>query len=64
MSDERLEEIAQQPKSVESDGQKVENHSLSEQIELDRYLASKAATSSSSKGRGFRITKMKAGGAV
>ena len=42
--DTRLEEIALQPKVVEVDGQRMENHSLKDQIELDRYLASKKAT--------------------
>lgn len=55
----RLEEIALQPKVVEVDGQRMENHSLKDQIELDRYLASKKAA----QGRGFRVTKMLAGGA-
>ena len=34
--DTRLEEIALQPKVVEVDGQRMENHSLKDQIELDR----------------------------
>ncbi len=60
MADDTLQKKADQPKSVEIDGQKVEQHSLKDQIEMDRYLASKKATRS---GRGFRITKMKSGGA-
>lgn len=59
MADDTLKDKASQPKSVEIDGQKVEQHSLKDQIEMDRYLASKKATRS---GRGFRITKMKSGG--
>jgi hypothetical protein len=31
------------PKSAESDGQKVEQHSLKDQIEADRYLNAKKA---------------------
>ena len=59
MADDTLKYKANQPKSVEIDGQKVEQHSLKDQIEMDRYLASKKATRS---GCGFRITKMKSGG--
>lgn len=59
MSDDILRRRAEQPKSAEIDGQKVEQHSLREQMELDRYLASKEAAK---RGHGFRITKMKAGG--
>ncbi len=62
MADDNLKELAAQPKSVEVDGQRMEMHSLKDQIELDRYLASKAATKGRS--RGFRITKMQAGGAI
>jgi hypothetical protein len=61
MADDTLKDKANQPKSVEIDGQKVEQHSLKDQIELDRYMASKKATRS---GRGFRITKMKSGGSA
>lgn len=61
MADDTLKDKANQPKSVEIDGQKVEQHSLKDQIEMDRYLASKKATRS---GRGFRITKMKSGGST
>lgn len=59
--DTRLEEIALQPKVVEVDGQRMENHSLKDQIELDRYLASKKATLG--RARGFRVSKLVAGGA-
>ena len=41
MSD--LKDKADEPKRVTVDGRSVEQHSLSEQIELDRYLASKEA---------------------
>ena len=61
MADDTLKDKANQPKSVEIDGQKVEQHSLKDQIEMDRYLASKKATRS---GRGFRITKIKSGGSA
>lgn len=57
--EERLKQKADQPKSAEIDGQKVEQHSLKDQIELDRYLSSKKAVK---RGPGFRISKMKSGG--
>ena len=38
-----IEKLAAQPKVVEVDGQRVENHSLSDAVEADRYLASKKA---------------------
>lgn len=58
---EELSQQAAKPKSIEVDGQRVEQHSLKDQIELDRYLASKRATGRGK--RGFRISKMSAGGA-
>lgn len=57
--DEKLKQKADQPKSAEVDGQRVEQHSLGDQIEMDRYLASKKAMKN---GHGFRLTKMKSGG--
>ena len=60
MADDPLKKKADQPKSAEVDGQKVEQHSLRDQIAMDRYLASKLAMK---RGRGFRVTKMKSGGA-
>ncbi len=59
-NEETLTSLGQQPKSAEVDGQKVEQHSLTEQIELDRYLESKKAVRS---GHGFKITKMSSSGA-
>ncbi len=44
------------PKSAEVDGQKVEQHSLQDQIAADRYLASKKAAQS--RNSGLKITKM------
>lgn len=61
-NDDTLKELASQPKSAEVDGQRMEMHSLKDQIELDKYLASKNATSKGK--RGFRMTKMNAGGAI
>ncbi len=49
------------PKSAEVDGQRVEQHSLQEQIEADRYLASKKAVKS--RNSGLKITKMSHSGA-
>lgn len=51
---------ANSPKSAEVDGQKVEQHSLKDQIEADRYVAGKKALR---KGLGIKITKMNSGGA-
>lgn len=59
--DEAMENLLLQPKVVEVDGQRVENQSVSDLVQVDRYLASKKATRS---GRcPLRITKMAAGGA-
>ena len=51
-----IRENAQQPAKASGDSGSVEQHSLSEQIEADRYLASKEATRS--KRLGLRITKI------
>lgn len=60
-NDEKLRENMNSPKSAEIDGQKVEQHSLKDQIEADRYLESKKALR---RGLGIRVIKMKAGGGV
>ena len=49
------------PKSAEVDGQKVEQHSLSDQIAADEYLAKKKALRN---GSGLKITKLNHSGAV
>jgi len=49
------------PKKAEGDSGSVEQHSLTEQIEADRYLASKDAAK---KGLGVRMTKVVPPGAV
>jgi len=55
-----LEKALAAPKTVESDGQRVESHSLSEIVEAERYLASKKATSG---GRcPLRFCRMASGG--
>ena len=60
---ERLRRLAEQPKSASVDGQEMSNHSLSEQLALEKYLASEDAVSPTDRRHhGFRITKMKAGG--
>ncbi len=58
-NDEKIRENMNSPKSAEIDGQRVEQHSLTEQITADRYLESKKALR---RGLGIRITKMNAGG--
>ncbi|RMF84922.1 MAG: hypothetical protein D6744_02240 [Planctomycetota bacterium] len=47
---------AQQPAEVEVDGQKVKQHRLKDQIEADRYLASKNAAKQ--KRLGLRLNKI------
>ena len=60
---ERLRRLADQPKSASVDGQEMSNHSLAEQLALEKYLASEEATAPADRSRhGIRITKMKAGG--
>lgn len=49
------------PKSAEVDGQKVEQHSLPDQIETDKYLASKKAMKS--RNSGLKFSKMSHSGA-
>lgn len=55
-----LLENARGPKKVQGDAGTVEQHSLREQIELDRYLASKKAAG----GLGIIMRKMKPDGTV
>ena len=50
------------PKSAEVDGQRVEQHSLKEQIAADKYLASKDAMKR--RGSGLKFSKMTHSGAV
>lgn len=56
-----IRENAAGPKSAEIDGQKVEQHSLKDQMEADKYLASKKAMKS--RNSGLKITKMSHSGA-
>lgn len=65
MSDTTIEEAirdnAAGPKKAQGDSGSVEQHSIPEQIEADRYLASKEA---SKQGLGIRMTKVVPPGAV
>ena len=51
-----IRRAASGPKSAEADGQRVEQHSLSDLVKADRYLASKEAAKS--RGGGIRFRKM------
>ena len=56
-----IEQAAQEPKSVTSDGTTVTAHSLKDQIEADRYIESKNAAK---KKLGIRLTRAIPPGAV
>ena len=51
--EEAIKRNASGPKSAEIDGQKVEQHSLKDQIAADEYLASKKAVKSRNSGLKF-----------
>ena len=53
--DSTIRDNAAGPAEVSVDGQRVRQHGVKEQIEADRYLASKAA---SRKKLGIRLTKV------
>ncbi len=55
-----IEQNAAQPRRVRGDSGEVEQHSLSELIEVEKFLASKKA--SRSKGFGVVVKKMANGG--
>lgn len=55
-----IREQAAEPASMSSDGQSVTSRPLTEQIEADRYLASKQAMAK--KNRGLRYSKFSPGG--
>jgi hypothetical protein len=59
--EEKIIENALGPKSMDVDGQRIEQHSPKDLIELDRYLSSKKAVRS--RRGGLRIAKMVHGGA-
>lgn len=54
--EESIRENAQQPAKAAGDSGSVEQHKLSDQIEADRYLASRQAARS--RRLGLRITKI------
>ena len=54
--EQKIRDNASGPKSAESDGQRVEQHSIKDQIEADRYLNSKQAMKN--KNMGVRIGKL------
>ncbi len=56
-----IKENAQGPRRAQGDAGSVEQHDLKDQIEADRYLASKEAAK---KGLGVRMTKVVPPGAV
>ena len=56
-----IRENAAQPAKASGDSGSMEQHSLVDQIEADRYLASKQAMK---KGPGFRMTRLSPPGAV
>lgn len=57
-----IAENAAGPKRAQGDAGSVEQHSLKEQIEADRYLAAKQAMQA--RGKGLRISKLVPPGAV
>lgn len=57
--EEEIEKNAQGPAVVSNDTGRVEQHLLRDQIEADRYLASKRA--SRGKGLGIRMTRINGG---
>ena len=60
--DQALRDAASQPAKASVDGQSVEQHPLKDQIEADRYLASKAAARKP--GLGIKFAKIVPPGAV
>lgn len=61
-TEQAIEQNAQSPKKAQGDAGSVEQHSLPDQIAADRYLASKQAVASKSKG--IRLTKLVPPGAA
>ena len=59
--EQNIRDNAAGPKRAQADSVSVEQHSLTEQIEADRYLSSKVAAK---KGLGVRMTKVVPPGAV
>ncbi len=57
-----IKQSAEGPESAESDGVRVKQHSLRDQIEADKYLAAKETVQS--KRLGIRLVKIVPPGAV
>ncbi len=55
-SDDPVRQAAQSPKKASDDAGSMEQHPLTEQIEADRYLASKAAAKKN--GLGVKFAKL------
>lgn len=60
--DKAIQENAKGPKRAKGDSVEMEQHGLTDQIEADRYLASKQAAKA--KGLGLRVSKLVPPGAV
>lgn len=60
----KIEEAAQGPRRVRTDAGEVEAHPLPDQIEADKYLASRAAVSGGNAHRGLRFNVLKPPGTV
>ncbi len=56
---EAIKQNALGPSSVTNGAQSVSQHSLRDQIEADRYLATKTAAANERKGFGIRIQRIK-----
>ncbi len=61
-TEQAIEENAQGPKKAQGDAGSVEQHSLTDQIAADRYLAAKRAVRA--RGRGIIISKLVPPGAA
>lgn len=58
-----IEQVASEPASVSSDAGAVNQHSISELIEADKYLASRASATERTR-RGLRFNKIVPPGAA
>lgn len=56
--EEAVEAASLAPKKVAVDGQSVEEHSIKDLIEADRYLSAKRSTAAGGSHRGLRFTKL------
>lgn len=61
-TEQQLRDLMLQPKKVEVDDKRVEQHDLDDVIALDKYLEGKKAMEK--RGFGLRFAKLKAGGAA